>query len=111
MSSASTLGGDSEHSILVKGLDFSLLEQNKARSVMTNEDVDALDEAYKEASSQERIIPTKRTREDIIRELRKRGELGKEDEKGFITKLPRKRRVSLKMPSNKGSSSRLGSSQ
>ncbi len=80
------LGGDSEHSILVKGLDFSLLEQNKARSVMTNEDVDALDEAYKEASSQERIIPKKRTREDIIRELKEARGAGKEDEKGLITK-------------------------
>ena len=80
------LGGDSEHSILVKGLDFSLLEQNKARSVMTNEDVDALDEAYKEASSQERIIPKKRTREDIIRELKEARGAGKEGEKGLTTK-------------------------
>lgn len=80
------LGGDGEHSILVKGLDFALLEQNKARTVMTSEDVDALDEAYKEASSHERIIPKKRTREDIIRELKEARGAGKEGKKGLITK-------------------------
>jgi IK cytokine len=39
--------------------------------VLTNEDVDALDEAYIEASSTSRQqVPKKRTREDIIRELK-----------------------------------------
>ncbi|KJA28052.1 hypothetical protein HYPSUDRAFT_34362 [Hypholoma sublateritium FD-334 SS-4] len=80
------LGGDGEHSILVKGLDFALLEQNKARTVLTSEDVDALDEAYKEASSQEQIIPKKRTREDIIRELKEARGAEKEGKKGPITR-------------------------
>ena len=65
------LGGDSEHSILVKGLDFALLEQNKARSALTNDDLDELDQAYKEsASKHESAVPKKRTREDLIRELK-----------------------------------------
>ncbi|PPQ69828.1 hypothetical protein CVT26_014206 [Gymnopilus dilepis] len=65
------LGGDSEHSILVKGLDFALLEQNKARSALTNDDLDELDQAYNEsASKHESAVPKKRTREDLIRELK-----------------------------------------
>ncbi|PPQ67860.1 hypothetical protein CVT25_010299 [Psilocybe cyanescens] len=65
------LGGDSEHSILVKGLDFALLEQNKARSVMTNDDVDALDQAFLESSAHSTMTaPKKRTREDLLRELK-----------------------------------------
>ncbi|KAH9479362.1 Protein Red [Psilocybe cubensis] len=65
------LGGDSEHSILVKGLDFALLEQNKARSVMTNEDLDALDQAFLESSSHPpTTVPKKRTREELLRELK-----------------------------------------
>ncbi|KAF8906267.1 RED-like protein N-terminal region-domain-containing protein [Gymnopilus junonius] len=65
------LGGDSEHSILVKGLDFALLEQNKARSALTTEDIDELDQAYKEAGSKyEPTVPKKRTREDLIKELK-----------------------------------------
>lgn len=63
------LGGDSEHTILVKGLDVSLLEQNKARAAAATEDDDTLEQAFIEASSK----PTthkKRTREDIIRELK-----------------------------------------
>ncbi|KDR80701.1 hypothetical protein GALMADRAFT_241103 [Galerina marginata CBS 339.88] len=64
------LGGDSEHSILVKGLDFALLEQNKARSTLTNDDVDALDQAYLESSQHESAAGKKRTREDLIKELK-----------------------------------------
>ncbi|KAG1795169.1 RED-like protein N-terminal region-domain-containing protein [Suillus plorans] len=63
------LGGDREHTILVKGLDISLLEQNKARAAASTEDDDTLEQAFIEASSK----PTahkKRTREDIIRELK-----------------------------------------
>ncbi|KAF8967607.1 RED-like protein N-terminal region-domain-containing protein [Flammula alnicola] len=67
------LGGDSEHSILVKGLDFALLEQNKARSTLSSEDVDALDQAYLESSAHhEPTVPKKRTREDLIRELKEK---------------------------------------
>jgi len=66
------LGGDSEHSILVKGLDFALLEQNKAKATISAEDVDALDQAFLQSSSShhEPAAQKKRTREDIIRELK-----------------------------------------
>ena len=65
------LGGDSEHSILVKGLDHSLLEQNKARAALSTEDDDALEEAFREATSHTPIdVPKKRTREDLIRDLK-----------------------------------------
>lgn len=63
------LGGDSEHTILVKGLDVSLLEQNKARAAASTEDDDTLEQAFIEASS-ELTTHKKRTREDIIRELK-----------------------------------------
>ncbi|KAG2128571.1 RED-like protein N-terminal region-domain-containing protein [Suillus clintonianus] len=63
------LGGDSEHTILVKGLDVSLLEQNKARAAASTEDDDTLEQAFLEASS-EPTAQNKRTREDIIRELK-----------------------------------------
>ncbi|KAF8817381.1 hypothetical protein BYT27DRAFT_7198908 [Phlegmacium glaucopus] len=65
------LGGDSEHSILVKGLDHSLLEQNKARAALSTEDVDALEEAFMEATSHTPInVPKKRTREELLRDLK-----------------------------------------
>ena len=65
------LGGDSEHSILVKGLDHALLEQNKARAALSTEDDDALEEAFMEATSQAPInVPKKRTREQLIRDLK-----------------------------------------
>lgn len=63
------LGGDSEHTILVKGLDVSLLEQNKARAAASTEDDDTLEQAFIEASS-EPTAHKKRTREDIIQELK-----------------------------------------
>ncbi|OAX34873.1 hypothetical protein K503DRAFT_774078 [Rhizopogon vinicolor AM-OR11-026] len=63
------LGGDSEHTILVKGLDVSLLEQNKARAAASTEDDDTLEQAFLEAAS-EAAVPRKKTREDIIRELK-----------------------------------------
>lgn len=65
------LGGDGEHSILVKGLDHSLLEQNKARAALSTEDNDALEEAFMQATSHTLTnVPTKRTREDLIRDLK-----------------------------------------
>ena len=66
------LGGDGEHSILVKGLDHSLLEQNKARAALSNtEDDDALEEAFMEATSHSPTnVPKKRTREELIRDLK-----------------------------------------
>ncbi|CDO69627.1 hypothetical protein BN946_scf184851.g15 [Trametes cinnabarina] len=69
------LGGDSEHTVLVKGLDFALLEQARARvaaEVEATEDV-SLEQAYLESVTQ----PKKRTREEILRELKsKRGVSG-----------------------------------
>ena len=70
------LGGDLEHSVLVKGLDFALLEQIKARAEAATEDDDLLELAYKgdtpEQSSQQPDVSSskKRTREDIIKELK-----------------------------------------
>ncbi|KIJ65570.1 hypothetical protein HYDPIDRAFT_110689 [Hydnomerulius pinastri MD-312] len=76
------LGGDSEHTILVKGLDMSLLEQNRARAADATEDDDTLEQAFMEATS----TPTatvaetkKRTREDIIRDLKAKRQNGDGD--------------------------------
>lgn len=74
------LGGDSDHSILVKGLDFALLEQNKARLASTTSKQD--DEALEEVFAQTTSAPSdpsskKRTRADIIKELKeKRADVG-----------------------------------
>ncbi|KAF9466112.1 hypothetical protein BDZ94DRAFT_1213478 [Collybia nuda] len=65
------LGGDGEHSILVKGLDVALLEQNKARATLSTEDDDSLEQAFREAASGP-IVPKKRTRDDLIRELKEK---------------------------------------
>ncbi|KAI6149501.1 RED-like protein N-terminal region-domain-containing protein, partial [Pisolithus tinctorius] len=67
------LGGDSQHTILVKGLDVSLLEQNKARAAASTEEDDVLEQAFVEATSQvtEPVTESKkRTREEIVRELK-----------------------------------------
>ena len=53
--------------MLVKGLDFALLEQNKARQVEATEDDDTLEQAFIEGTSN---VPNKRTREDIVNELK-----------------------------------------
>ncbi len=83
------LGGDSEHTVLVKGLDFALLEQARAREAAKSslEDEELLENAFhaaaagaSQASEDTANAPNtsrgkKRTREDIIRELKeKRGE-------------------------------------
>ena len=78
------LGGDGEHSVLVKGLDYALLEQNKAKAAALSgvEDDEALEQAFLgvdegtsadtvEAVSQQK----KKSRQELIRELKeKRGE-------------------------------------
>ncbi|KAL5513155.1 hypothetical protein ACEPAH_3553 [Sanghuangporus vaninii] len=72
------LGGDSEHTVLVKGLDFALLEQTKARLAArsSTKDDEELEEAFRGAISGsppalEEVLPSKkRTREDIVRELK-----------------------------------------
>jgi IK cytokine len=72
--------------LIRKGLDFTLLEQNKARS-SENQSADfdeALEDAYKSASSSTQPPPAKtstssakkRTREDLIRELKESREKG-----------------------------------
>jgi IK cytokine len=71
------LGGDSEHSILVKGLDFALFEQNKARlaSVSSKQDDEALEEVFAQtASPSTSSAPAskKRSRADIIKELKEK---------------------------------------
>ncbi|KAI6041297.1 RED-like protein N-terminal region-domain-containing protein [Pisolithus marmoratus] len=77
------LGGDSQHTILVKGLDMSLLEQNKARAAASAEEDDVLEQAFVEATSQvtEPVAESKkRTREDIIRELKAKRQNGQTDQ-------------------------------
>ncbi|KAF8269798.1 RED-like protein N-terminal region-domain-containing protein [Lactarius quietus] len=69
------LGGDSDHSILVKGLDFALFEQNKARlaSTQSKEDDEALEEVFAETTSAPSASSSnKRSRADIIKELKEK---------------------------------------
>ncbi|KAF4592937.1 hypothetical protein EYR38_008643 [Pleurotus pulmonarius] len=83
------LGGDGDHSILVKGLDFALLEQNKARATLSTEDDDSLEVAFAEAStlgltadaSQDADGSKKRTRADLLRELKEKREASGAQEK------------------------------
>jgi len=78
------LGGDSDHSILVKGLDFALLEQNKARlaSTSSKQDDEDLEEVFaQKASTLSAPTSTKRSRADIIKELKEKRANGGEPEK------------------------------
>ncbi|KAF9497142.1 hypothetical protein BDN71DRAFT_1588487 [Pleurotus eryngii] len=85
------LGGDGDHSILVKGLDFALLEQNKARATHSTEDDDSLEVAFAEASTIEQVADAlqtvdgskKRTRADLLRELKGKREASGTREKGI----------------------------
>ncbi|KAF9820853.1 hypothetical protein IEO21_01080 [Rhodonia placenta] len=63
------LGGDSEHTVLVKGLDYALLEQARSRVAASTaaEDDATLEQAFLETSSS---VPKKRTREEIVQELK-----------------------------------------
>ena len=74
------LGGDSDHSILVKGLDFALLEQIKARlaSTLSKQDDEALEEVFAQTTSAPSDPSSKkRSRADIIKELKeKRANVG-----------------------------------
>jgi IK cytokine len=69
------LGGDRDHSILVKGLDIVLLQQNKARAAQSTDDDDSLEQAFQGVSTESRV-PKKRTREDIIKELKEKRQQG-----------------------------------
>lgn len=50
---------------------MALLQQNKAKAAMATDEDDSLEQAYIQASS-ESTVPKKRTREDIIRELKEK---------------------------------------
>lgn len=83
------LGGDSEHTVLVKGLDFALLEQNKAKAVFDNQpNDDDLEATFQESHTILSSLPEpskmnkKRTREELIRELKE------SRAKGEITEQP-----------------------
>ena len=69
------LGGDSDHSILVKGLDFALFEQNRARlaSTSSKQDDEALEEVFAQtATTSSTPLLKKRSRADIINELKEK---------------------------------------
>ena len=72
------LGGDGQHSILVKGLDMALLEQNKARVGLSTEDDDSLEQAFLEVASESKV-QKKKTREDLIRDLKEKRQKGEVD--------------------------------
>ncbi|KAH9852649.1 RED-like protein N-terminal region-domain-containing protein [Lenzites betulinus] len=61
------LGGDSAHTVLVKGLDFALLEQARARAAAESAATDdvSLEAAYRAAPP-----PVRRTRAEILRDLK-----------------------------------------
>ncbi|KZT37930.1 hypothetical protein SISSUDRAFT_1062409 [Sistotremastrum suecicum HHB10207 ss-3] len=78
------LGGDGEHSVLVKGLDFALLEQQRARLAesQTAQDDESLEQAFKESASTSSAAGNagrKRTREEIIQELKNKRLKGNAD--------------------------------
>ncbi|TFY66261.1 hypothetical protein EVG20_g4837 [Dentipellis fragilis] len=74
------LGGDSDHSILVKGLDFALLEQQKARLASVNSKIDdeSLEEAFLQTAEPAVKSGTKRSRADLIRDLKEKRAGGRE---------------------------------
>ncbi|KAK0489170.1 hypothetical protein IW261DRAFT_400647 [Armillaria novae-zelandiae] len=84
------LGGDSEHTILVKGLDVALLEQNKVKAAASSVDDDTLEKTFLgEIPDSESTVPKKRTREDIVRELKaKRSKTGDSQQSPAITDAP-----------------------
>lgn len=89
------LGGDSDHSILVKGLDFALLEQNKARlaSTLSKQDDEALEEVFAQTTSAPSASSSKkRSRADIIKELKeKRADGGVSEQSNRETTTERQR--------------------
>lgn len=76
------LGGDAAHTVLVKGLDFALLEQQKAKVSATDaaEDEEALEAVFNNTSIQPstpselapatKVSGRKRTREELLKELK-----------------------------------------
>ncbi|KAK0239148.1 hypothetical protein EDD85DRAFT_732762, partial [Armillaria nabsnona] len=84
------LGGDSEHTILVKGLDVALLEQNKVKAAASSVDDDTLEKVFLgDIPDSESTVPKKRTREDIVRELKaKRSKTGESQQPSATTDAP-----------------------
>jgi IK cytokine len=89
------LGGDSDHSILVKGLDFALFEQNRVRlaSASSKQDDEALEEVFAHTASTSSVpTPKKRSRADIVNELKEKrangGESEQSNEKAVVEKQP-----------------------
>ncbi|OCH96311.1 hypothetical protein OBBRIDRAFT_232289 [Obba rivulosa] len=73
------LGGDSTHTVLVKGLDLSLLEQSRARLAASSavEEDESLERAFREAAAAEPAdthahAPRKRTREEILAAIKRK---------------------------------------
>ncbi|KAG6331835.1 hypothetical protein ID866_7257 [Astraeus odoratus] len=105
------LGGDSQHTILVKGLDMSLLEQNRARVAASDDDDDILEQAYMEATTTVTTEPKKRTREDIIRELKsKQGNSAATHEPATTSnaKSPEEERLALEAAKQSGKFKPIG---
>ncbi|KAF8239411.1 hypothetical protein L208DRAFT_92386 [Tricholoma matsutake] len=103
------LGGDSDHTILVKGLDIALLEQNKMRAAgLSTEDDDSLEQAFQDISSQA-TIPKKRTREDLIRQLKEKRALGEGVDAATATKSAEEEAILLEEAKKKGKFKPIGS--
>lgn len=59
----------------MKGLDISLLQQNKARAAQSTDDDDSLEQVFQQVTT-ESSVPKKRTREDFIKELKEKRQKG-----------------------------------
>lgn len=101
------LGGDGDHSILVKGLDVALLEQNKARAALSTEDDDSLEQAFLEASV-DASVPRKRTREDLIRELKLKRAQAEGGGEVVLTKIAEEEALLLEEAKKKGKFKPIG---
>ncbi|RXW23876.1 hypothetical protein EST38_g1969 [Candolleomyces aberdarensis] len=105
------LGGDSEHSVLVKGLDFALLEQNKARAALVNDkfDDESLEQVFQEAASGDNPKKNKKTREELLRELKgKRTSEGNEGGEGEQPLSPEEEPRKLELAKQQGKFKPIG---
>lgn len=92
----------------MKGLDVALLEQNKARAALSTEDDDSLEQAFQEVTS-EPIAPKKRTREDLIRELKeKRAQKSEEVGETKVVKTAEEEALLLEEAKKKGKFKPIG---
>jgi IK cytokine len=65
---------------------MALLEQNKARVSLSTEDDESLEQAFLEVASESTAQKRKRTREDLIRELKEKRQTGAADSRNGFTK-------------------------